>query len=224
MKTQRNPDCMALNCTAPVDLIAKVRTAVEDIKVPCWTRAGHRPSRNTRTMSVSQFVVEAIAKAVAGIEASPENIEWAREKKSQGAGELRTRQPPTLGGEKKETSAVRPPKYCPTTGERDNSSHSPVFFLPCTTKPLFWGLRERKWGCVNAMCPRHSPSPRHTLEKFSKPQHTAKTPDFIGFSRHPTPENKKREAALLLFDFEFWWAVRDSDSRPSRCKRDALTS
>ena len=82
MKTQRNPDCMALNCTAPVDLIAKVRTAVEDIKVPCWTRAGHRPSRNTRTMSVSQFVVEAIAKAVAGIEASPENIEWAREKKA----------------------------------------------------------------------------------------------------------------------------------------------
>jgi hypothetical protein len=82
MKTQRNPDCMAFNCTAPVDLIAKVRTAVEDIKVPCWTRAGHRPSRNTRTMSVSQFVVEAIAKAVAGIEASPENIEWAREKKA----------------------------------------------------------------------------------------------------------------------------------------------
>ena len=82
MKTQRNPDCMALNCTAPVDLIAKVRTAVEDIKVPCWTRAGHRPSRHTRTMSVSQFVVEAIAKAVAGIEASPENIEWAREKKA----------------------------------------------------------------------------------------------------------------------------------------------
>lgn len=82
MKTQRNPDCMALNCTAPVDLIAKVRTAVEDIKVPCWTRAGHRPSRHTRTMSVSQFVVEAIAKAVAGIEASPENVEWAREKKA----------------------------------------------------------------------------------------------------------------------------------------------
>ena len=82
MKTQRNPDCMALNCTAPVDLIAKVRTAVEDIKVPCWTRSGHRPSRHTRTMSVSQFVVEAIAKAVAGIEASPENIEWAREKKA----------------------------------------------------------------------------------------------------------------------------------------------
>ena len=82
MKTQRNPDCMALNCTAPVDLIAKVRTAVEDIKVPCWTRAGPRPSRHTRTMSVSQFVVEAIAKAVAGIEASPENVEWAREKKA----------------------------------------------------------------------------------------------------------------------------------------------
>ena len=82
MKTQRNPDCMALNCTAPVDLIAKVRTAVEDIKVPCWTRSGHRPSRHTRTMSVSQFVVEAIAKAVAGIEASPKNIEWAREKKA----------------------------------------------------------------------------------------------------------------------------------------------
>lgn len=82
MKTQRNPDCMALNCTAPVDLIAKVRTAVEDIKVPCWTRSGHRPSRHTRTMSVSQFVVEAIAKAVAGIEASPENVEWAREKKA----------------------------------------------------------------------------------------------------------------------------------------------
>ena len=82
MKTQRNPDCMALNCTAPVDLIAKVRTAVEDIKVPCWTRAGHRPSRHTRTMSVSQFVVEAIAKAVAGVEASPENVEWAREKKA----------------------------------------------------------------------------------------------------------------------------------------------
>ena len=84
MKTQRNPDCMALNCTAPVDLIAKVRTAVEDIKVPCWTRSGHRPSRHTRTMSVSQFVVEAIAKAVAGIEASPENVEWAREKKAKG--------------------------------------------------------------------------------------------------------------------------------------------
>ena len=82
MKTQRNPDCMALNCTAPVDLIAKVRTAVEDIKVPCWTRSGHRPSRHTRTMGVSQFVVEAIAKAVAGIEASPENVEWAREKKA----------------------------------------------------------------------------------------------------------------------------------------------
>ena len=82
MKTQRNPDCMALNCTAPVYLIAKVRTAVEDIKVPCWTRSGHRPSRHTRTMSVSQFVVEAIAKAVAGIEAAPENIEWAREKKA----------------------------------------------------------------------------------------------------------------------------------------------
>ena len=133
--------------------------------------------------------------------------------KSQGAGELRTRQPPTLGGEKKETRPVRPPKYCPTTGERDNSSHSPVFFLPCTTKPLFWGLRERKWGCVNALCPRHSPSPRHTLEKFSEPPHTAKTPDFTGFSRSQTPENKKREAALLLFDFEFWWGLTISEAR-----------
>ncbi len=63
-----------------------------------------------------------------------------------------------------------------------------------------------------------------TLERCSESPHTAKTPDFTGFSRTPTPENKKREAALLLFDFEFWWGLRDSNPRPAACKAAALTN
>ena len=64
-----------------------------------------------------------------------------------------------------------------------------------------------------------------TLERCSEAPHTAKTSDFTGFSYHPTPENKKkREAALLLFDFEFWWGLRDSNPRPAACKAAALTN
>ena len=34
-------------------------------------------------------------------------------------------------------------------------------------------------------------------------------------------ETKKRPLCSGLFN---WWALRDSNSRPSRCKRDALAS
>ena len=51
------------------------------------------------------------------------------------------------------------------------------------------------------------------------PQTPSKTPDFTSLSRSPPPENKKREAALLLFDFEFWWSLRESDARLTQDKR-----
>ena len=45
MKVQRNPECMIVNCAAPVELVAaKVRTAIAGRTVPWWTRTGHKPS------------------------------------------------------------------------------------------------------------------------------------------------------------------------------------
>ena len=77
MKVQRNPECMIVNCAVPVEIVARVRTAIAGRKVPWWTRAGHRPSKRTRQMGVSTFFVEAVAKAVEGVEISPENLAWA---------------------------------------------------------------------------------------------------------------------------------------------------
>ena len=38
-------------------------------------------------------------------------------------------------------------------------------------------------------------------------------------------ETEKERSELLSFGLlEFWWGLRDSDPRPSRCKRDALTN
>src|SRR6185437_8322857 len=38
-----------------------------------------------------------------------------------------------------------------------------------------------------------------------------------------TQDNRTRVFHLVL-DFEKWWALRDSNPRPTRCKRDALTT
>ena len=77
MKIQRNPECMIVNCAAPVELVAKVRTAIAGRTVPWWTRPGHRPSKRRRQMGVSTFFIEAVAKAVEGVTPSPADLEWA---------------------------------------------------------------------------------------------------------------------------------------------------
>ena len=53
MKVQRNPECMIVNCAPPIELVAKVRTAIAGRMVPWWTRAGHKPSKRQRQMGVS---------------------------------------------------------------------------------------------------------------------------------------------------------------------------
>ena len=75
---------MIVNCAAPVELVAKVRTAVAGRMVPWWTRSGHKPSKRLRQMGISTFFIEAVAKAVEGITPSPENLAWAEEKRANG--------------------------------------------------------------------------------------------------------------------------------------------
>ncbi len=48
MKVQRNPECMIVNCAPPIELVAKVRTAIAGRMVPWWTRVGHKPSKRQR--------------------------------------------------------------------------------------------------------------------------------------------------------------------------------
>ena len=84
MKVQRNPECMIVNCAPPIELVAKVRTAIAGRMVPWWTRAGHKPSKRQRQMGVSTFCIEAGAKAVEGVVPSPENLAWAEEKRAKG--------------------------------------------------------------------------------------------------------------------------------------------
>lgn len=84
MKIQRNPECMIVNCAAPVELVAKVRTAIAGRKVPVWVRQGHRSQNKMRPMGVSTFFIEAVAKAVEGITPSPENLEWAEQMRAKG--------------------------------------------------------------------------------------------------------------------------------------------
>ena len=71
MKVQRNPECMIVNCAPPIELVAKVRTAIAGRMVPWWTRAGHKPSKRKRQMGVSTFP-------------SPENLAWAEEMRAKG--------------------------------------------------------------------------------------------------------------------------------------------
>ena len=84
MKVQRNPECMIVNCAPPIELVAKVRTAIAGRMVPWWTRAGHKPSKRKRQMGVSTFFIEAVAKAVEGVVPSPENLAWAEEMRAKG--------------------------------------------------------------------------------------------------------------------------------------------
>ena len=84
MKIQRNPECMIVNCAPPIELVAKVRTAIAGRTVPWWTRAGHKPSKRQRQMGVSTFFIEAVAKAVEGVVPSPENLAWAEEMRAKG--------------------------------------------------------------------------------------------------------------------------------------------
>ena len=84
MKVQRNPECMIVNCAPPIELVAKVRTAIAGRMVPWWTRAGHKPSKRKRQMGVSTFFIEAVAKAVEGVVPSPENLVWAEEMRAKG--------------------------------------------------------------------------------------------------------------------------------------------
>ena len=58
MKVQRNPECMIVNCAPPIELVAKVRTAIAGRMVPWWSRAGHKPSKRQRQMGVSTFFIE----------------------------------------------------------------------------------------------------------------------------------------------------------------------
>ena len=52
MKVQRNPECMIVNCAPPIELVAKVRTAIAGRMVPWWTRAGHKPSKRHSTEKI----------------------------------------------------------------------------------------------------------------------------------------------------------------------------
>ena len=58
---------------------AKVKTLIENetLTVASWSRAGHRASRKRKQMGVSRFFIEAVAKAVEGIEASEKHLKWA---------------------------------------------------------------------------------------------------------------------------------------------------
>ena len=89
MKVQRNPECMIVNCAPPIELVAKVRTAIAGRMVPWWSRAGHKASKRQRQMGVSTFFIEAVAKAavakaVEGVVPSPENLAWAEEMRAKG--------------------------------------------------------------------------------------------------------------------------------------------
>ncbi len=75
---------MIVNIAAPVRLIAQVKTAIAGRMVPSWVRAGHRSQNKMRPMPVSQFIIEAVSKAVEGIEPSPAALEWAAQKIAQG--------------------------------------------------------------------------------------------------------------------------------------------
>ena len=75
---------MIVNCAPPIELVAKVRTAIAGRMVPWWTRAGHKPSKRQRQMGVSTFFIEAVAKAVEGVVPSPENLAWAEEMRAKG--------------------------------------------------------------------------------------------------------------------------------------------
>lgn len=77
MKIQRTPERMIVNCAAPVEVVAKVKTAIAGRMVPTWVRQGHRTHNKMRPMGISTFFIEAVAKAVEGIVPSPENVEWA---------------------------------------------------------------------------------------------------------------------------------------------------
>ena len=43
MKVQRNPECMIVNCAPPIELVAKVRTAIAGRMVPWWTMRDSNP-------------------------------------------------------------------------------------------------------------------------------------------------------------------------------------
>ncbi|MDE3275947.1 MAG: hypothetical protein PUJ80_07955 [Verrucomicrobiota bacterium] len=43
MKVQRNPECMNVNCAPPIELVAKVRTAIAGRMVPWWTMRDSNP-------------------------------------------------------------------------------------------------------------------------------------------------------------------------------------
>ena len=62
-----------------------------------------------------------------------------------------------------------------------------------------------------------------TLERCSESPNIA-PPILRAFRTIQPLKTKKREAALLLFDFEFWWGLRDSNPRPAACKAAALTN
>ena len=79
MNAQRSPECVAVNCAAPLELVAKVKTLIENetLTVASWTRAGHKASGKRKQMGVSRFFIEAVAKAVEGVEASEKHLKWA---------------------------------------------------------------------------------------------------------------------------------------------------
>ena len=85
MKVQRNPECMIVNCAPPLELVAKVRTAIAGRMVPWWTRAGHKPSKRKRQMGVSTFFIEAVAKAVEGVVPSRRTLRGRRRCRRRGA-------------------------------------------------------------------------------------------------------------------------------------------
>ena len=49
----------------------------ETLTVASWSRAGHRASGKRKQMGVSRFFIEAVAKAIEGIEASEKHLKWA---------------------------------------------------------------------------------------------------------------------------------------------------
>ena len=67
-----------------------------------------------------------------------------------------------------------------------------------------------------------APSRRRSANRA--PQTPSKTPDFTSLSRSIPPKRRKGRCAHLPFGIVNWWGLRDSDPRPSRCKRDALTN
>lgn len=75
---------MIVNIAAPVYLVAQVKTAIAGRMVPSWVRPGHRSQNKMRPMPVSQFIIEAVTKAVEGVEPSPAALEWAAQKVAQG--------------------------------------------------------------------------------------------------------------------------------------------